>query len=106
PYTPLFRSATAWRAQAGISYEADLVGRVASHLDAASADAQQAQALYQSVMLALQADVAQAYFTIRQLDAESMLYAHTVSLRRAGLDLLETRFHEGDITELDVTRAR
>jgi len=99
-------TATAWRAQAGISYEADLFGRVASHLDAASADAQQAQALYQSVMLALQADVAQAYFTIRQLDAESMLYAHTVSLRRAGLDLLETRFHEGDITELDVTRAR
>lgn len=99
-------AATVWRAQTGISYEADLFGRVASQVDAASAGAQRAQALYRSVMLALQADVAQAYFTIRQLDAESLLYGHTVSLRRMSLDLLETRFHEGDITELDVARAQ
>ncbi|GAA0782711.1 efflux transporter outer membrane subunit [Castellaniella ginsengisoli] len=99
-------TATLWRAQTGISYEVDLFGRVASHLDAASADAERARALYQSVMLALQADVAQAYFTLRQLDAEAMLYRDTVSLRRMSLNLLETRFQIGDIDELDVARAR
>ncbi|WP_323017972.1 efflux transporter outer membrane subunit [Castellaniella sp.] len=99
-------SATLWRAQTGLSYEVDLFGRVSSETDAASADAQRAQALYQSVLLALQADVAQTYFLARQLDAETLLYDRAISLRRQSLDLVETRFHEGGISELDVARAR
>ena len=99
-------TATLWRAQAGLSYEVDLFGRVASEVDAAGADTQRARALYQSVLLALQADVAQSYFLIRQLDGEALLYEHTISLRRMSLDLVETRFREGDISELDVARAR
>lgn len=99
-------TATLWRAQTGLSYEVDLFGRVASAVDAATADTQRAHALYQSVLLALQADVAQTYFLIRQLDGEAQLYDHTISLRRASLDLVETRFREGDISELDVARAR
>src|SRR5450830_1598398 len=50
---------TLWRAQLGVSYEADLFGRVASTVDAATADAQRSEALFHSVRLALQADVAQ-----------------------------------------------
>ena len=49
---------TTWRAQASVAYEADLFGRVSSTADAATADAQQSEALYRSVLLALQADVA------------------------------------------------
>ncbi|MGX5660147.1 efflux transporter outer membrane subunit [Castellaniella ginsengisoli] len=97
---------TLWRAQTGLSYEVDLFGRVASELDAAGADTQRVQALYHSVLLALQADVAQTYFLIRRLDGEALLYDHTISLRRMSLDLVETRFREGDINELDVARAR
>lgn len=97
---------TLWRAQTGLSYEVDLFGRVASELDAAGADTQRAQALYHSVLLALQADVAQTYFLIRRLDGEALLYDHTIALRRMSLDLVETRFREGDISELDVARAR
>lgn len=97
---------TVWRAQAGISYEADLFGRVASTVDAATADAQQSQALFRSVQLALQADVAQAYFLIRQLDAEQALYRRTVDLRGKTLDLVERRYAQGDIGELDVARAK
>ena len=62
---------TLWRAQANVSYELDLFGRVASSVNAATADLQQ-EALYQS-LLALQADVAQGYFLIRQLDRTSNL---------------------------------
>jgi multidrug efflux system outer membrane protein len=96
---------TVWRAQTGISYEADLFGRVASTVDAATADAQQSEALFQSVQLALQADVAQAYFLIRQLDAEQDLYRRTVDLRGKTLELVERRYAQGDIGELDVARA-
>ncbi|WP_020202347.1 efflux transporter outer membrane subunit [Cupriavidus sp. WS] len=97
---------TLWRAQASASYEVDLFGRVASSVDAARADTQRGEALFRSVQLALQADVAQAYFTLRGLDAEAEVFAHTVSLREQALKLVQSRFDEGDISELDVARAR
>lgn len=97
---------TLWRAQAGISYEVDLFGRIASTVDAATADTQQREALFRSVQLALQADVAQAYFLIRRLDTEQALYRSTVELRGKTLDLVERRYAQGDISELDVARAK
>ncbi|MFC4277225.1 efflux transporter outer membrane subunit [Achromobacter aloeverae] len=99
-------SSTLWRAQAGVSYEADLFGRVSSTVDAATADAQQSEALLRSVQLALQADVAQNYFQVRQLDAERQVYVQTLDLREQTLKLVERRYKEGDISELDVARAR
>lgn len=97
---------TLWRAQAGVSYEVDLFGRIASDVEAATADAEQSEALFQSVRLALQADVAQAYFLVRHLDAEQELYRRTVDLRGKTLELVEQRYKEGDIGELDVARAK
>lgn len=97
---------TLWRAQANFSYEADLFGRVSSVADAASADAQKNAALFQSLQLAIQADVAQAYFLLRELDAEQALYTTTVSLRGQTLKLLQRRFDEGDIGEVDVARSK
>ena len=99
-------STTLWRAQASVSYEADLFGRVASTVDAASADAQQSAALYRSVLLALQGDVAQGYFQVRELDAELQIYRRTVDLRGASLKLIQQRYDAGDIGELDLARAR
>src|SRR3546814_10430765 len=72
---------TLWRAQAGISYEADLFGRIASDVDAAPADAEPSAALFQSVRLALQADVAQAYFCFRTLDSPQDLSQRPLDLR-------------------------
>ncbi|WP_420998397.1 efflux transporter outer membrane subunit [Cupriavidus sp. 30B13] len=97
---------TLWRAQASASYEVDLFGRVASSVDAARADTQRSEALFRSVQLALQADVAQTYFTLRGLDAEAEVFAHTVNLREQALKLVQSRFDEGDISELDVARAK
>ena len=97
---------TLWRAQASVAYEADLFGRVASNVSAATADAQQSEALFQSVRLVLQADVAQAYFQIRERDAEQALYAGTVALREQTLKLIQRRYDEGDISELDLARSR
>jgi multidrug efflux system outer membrane protein len=97
---------TLYRAQASVSYEADLFGRVSSEVNAATADTQQSEALFRSVQLALQADVAQSYFTVRQLDADQSLYAQTVKLREQSLQLTQRRYDEGDIGELDVARAK
>ena len=100
------QTTTLWRAQGTVSYEADLFGRVGSNVNAARADAQQSEALFRSVQLALQADVAQNYFQLRQFDTDQGLYRQTVTLREDSLKLTERRFKEGDISELDVAQAR
>ena len=97
---------TLWRAQAGFSYEADLFGRIGSTVAAAGADTERNAALLRSLQLAIQADVAQAYFLLREIDAELALYASTVELRSQTLQLLERRYVQGDITEVDVARGR
>ncbi|WP_236572429.1 efflux transporter outer membrane subunit [Burkholderia sp. 8Y] len=95
-----------WRAEASVSYEVDLFGRVSNSVQAANADTQQSEALFRSVQLALQADVAQNYFELRERDAELDVYTRTVTLREEALKLAERRFAEGDISELDVARAK
>jgi multidrug efflux system outer membrane protein len=97
---------TIWRAQVGASYEADLFGRVSSNVNASRSDELQSEALFRSVQLSLQADVAQNYFQLRELDTDQDLYRRTVALREDTLKLVERRFKEGDIGELDVSRAR
>jgi len=97
---------TVWTAQANASYEVDLFGRVASTVNAAKADTQQSEALFRSVQLALQADVAQNYFTLRQLDAELDVFNRTVELRRQALDFVQHRFNAGDVSELDLAQAK
>lgn len=96
---------TLWTAQASASYEADLFGRVTDNVNAARSDAQQSEALFRSVQLALQADVAQNYFELRQFDTQVALYDRTVVLRQDALKLAQSRFHEGDVSELDVAEA-
>lgn len=97
---------TLWRAQLGLSYEVDLFGRVANSVSAATASLQRDEALFRSVLLALQADVAHTYFLLRELDAEQAIFTNTVELRAEGLRLMERRFAEGFIDELDVARSR
>ena len=97
---------TVWRAQASASYEVDLFGRVSDSVKASAAQAEQSEALFRSVRLALQADVAQSYFNLRELDAELDVYNRAVALRGQALNLVQRRFDEGEISELDVRRAQ
>lgn len=97
---------TLWRGQATVAYEADLFGRVSRSNEAAAADAQVSEALYRSVLLALQADVAQTYFQVREYDAQASLYQQTVALRQETLRLIQHRYDAGDIGEMDLARAR
>ena len=95
-----------WRAQASADYEVDLFGRVSDSIRASAAQTEQSEALLRSVRLALQADVAQSYFNLRELDAELDVYNRSVSLRSQALELVQRRFDEGETSELDVLRGQ
>lgn len=98
--------ATSYTAQLTASYEVDLFGRVAAGVAAARGDAAASEANYRSVLLALQADVAQTYFRLRALDAELETVARTVRLREESVNVTQRRFDLGDIGEFDLSRAR
>lgn len=88
-----------------LSYEIDLWGRVRRNFESARADAQSSLADYYGVLLALQADVAQNYFTLRAVDAELRTVAGTVDLRKEQVKLVRSRFEGGIGNELDIAQA-
>ncbi|MDB5811536.1 MAG: cmeC [Betaproteobacteria bacterium] len=98
-------SSTQWRAQFTFAYEVDLFGRLSDNSRAARLDAQGQEAAYRSVLLALQADVAQQYFSIRSLDSELDVLHKTIKLRQEALRLVQHRYSVGDTSELDVAQA-
>jgi multidrug efflux system outer membrane protein len=97
---------TLYSAGFNLSYEVDVMGRLSKASDAAALDAQASESLLQSTRLLVQADVAQAYFALRALDAERALMRDTVAAYQDTLRLTERRHAGGDIAELDVARVR
>jgi multidrug efflux system outer membrane protein len=97
---------TVWRGVLTFAYEVDLFGRVANNIAAARSDAESAEAALRSVQLAMQADVAQTYFALRQSDAELATLRETVASREETTRLLQRRYDLGDIGEFDLVRSR
>ncbi len=97
---------TLYTVGASLSYEVDLIGRLSKASEAAALDAQAQASLLQATRLLVQADVAQAYFALRALDAERALMRDTVAAYLDTLKLTEKRHAAGDIAELDVVRVR
>lgn len=95
-----------YSARLSASYEVDLFGRVSSNVAAARGDAGAVEATYRSVLLSLQADVAQTYFRLRELDAEIATVNQTVKLREESVRITSRRFELGDIGEFDLSRAK
>lgn len=98
--------ATNYTARLTASYEVDLFGRVSSNVAAARNDAATVEANYRSVLLSLQADVAQTWFRLRATDAELATLEQTVRLREENVKVNQRRFDLGDIGEFDLSRAR
>jgi multidrug efflux system outer membrane protein len=97
---------TSYTASLTASYEVDLFGRVSSSVSAARNDAATVEANYRSVLLSLQADVAQTYFRLRATDAELATLDQTVRLREENVKVNQRRFDLGDIGEFDLSRAK
>ena len=98
-------TANSFRAPLDLSYEIDLWGRVRRSFESARGEAVASVAAYHTVLLTLQADVAQHYFALRARDTELGTVTRTVALRREQLQLVRSRFEGGIGSDLDVARA-
>ena len=92
---------TDYRATLNVSYEVDLFGRIRAGARAARAELEASEAARDTVRLALAAQVAKSYFTLRALDEQVALTRDTVRLREEALVLQKKRFDGGVISEFD-----
>jgi multidrug efflux system outer membrane protein len=93
-------------ASASLAWELDLFGRLARLRDAAGRDAAAAGARLDDTRLLVQADVAQAYFGLCALDAETALLKAIEAQYQAQLDLASRRAAAGYGSELDLDLLR
>ena len=90
-----------YRAGLNVSYELDLFGRVRAGARAARAELEASEAAQNTVRVALAAQVAKSYFTLRALDEQVALTRDTVRLQEEALVLQKKRFDAGVLSEFE-----
>jgi NodT family efflux transporter outer membrane factor (OMF) lipoprotein len=86
------------------SYELDLAGRVRRTLESARASAQGSAADFENVRLLLAADLASAYFNLRETDIEQDVLRRSIGLQRKALELATNRHDLGAASGIDVAQ--
>src|SRR5436189_2879858 len=89
----------------GLSWELDVWGRVRRQVESARASFVASADDLESIRLALQAEVAADYFSLRELDAERRVVADTIETYRRSLELVQNRRRGGIVSDLDLSQA-
>src|ERR1700674_803922 len=89
-----------------LSYEVDAWGRVRNSITAANATQQATAADLRFVRLAVEANVAMDYYSLRENDAERQVLDATVQEMQSAVDLTTNRFRGGLTSELEVKQAQ
>jgi multidrug efflux system outer membrane protein len=88
-----------------LSWEVDLWGRVRRQFESSRARLAASADDLAAAQLALQAEIAADYFTLRSLDAGRAIVADTIKTYRRSLELTQNRRQGGIVTDLDVAQA-
>ncbi len=95
-----------YQAQLGASYELDLWGRYREASKAARSDLLASEYGREVVRITLTSQTAQAYFTLRSLDAQLDLVEKTMTNRQDAVDLQKMRLDAGVSSELELRQAQ
>ncbi len=95
-----------YRSTFNLAYDPDLWGRNQRLVEASSAQAAQAEALFDAQRLGLATEVARQYFLLRGLDAQQAVLNDTIQSRQNTLDLQKSKSDAGLIGTLSTSQAR
>jgi len=91
---------------ASTSWEIDLWGKFRRAIQSADGDLIAAIAAYDDALVTLVADVASVYVNIRVLEKRIAIANDNVRSQRGSLGIANSRFNNGETSELDVSQAR
>lgn len=95
-----------YRSTFDLAYDPDLWGRNKRAIEASSAEAAAAQALFDSQRLGLATEVARQYFLLRGLDAQYSILKSTLKTRQDYLDIQKSRADAGLTDGITTSRAK
>ena len=87
-----------------VNYELDIFGRRRRSIEAAQASYQSNAADLENVRRLITSELAGDFFSLRQLDTQISLLSRTVDALSKGLDLVNSRYHGGVASGLDVAQ--
>lgn len=96
---------TLYTARGSITYELDLFGKNRNTTRAAERDADAEENNYRAARLALQADIAQAYFEHASLVAERDILMKAMETRTTTRDQIKSKFNVGLVDDLTLANA-
>jgi NodT family efflux transporter outer membrane factor (OMF) lipoprotein len=101
-------SFTYWESQIGAqaSWELDFWGRIRRGIESADANLLSTLADYDTTLVTLTADVANAYIAYRTAEERIRIARENVEIQEQTLKIVEARFKYGTVTQLDVEQAR
>ena len=89
-----------------LGWEIDFWGRFRRAVESESARLDASIADYDDVMVALAAEVARSYVSIRTIEERLLLAQNNVVIQEEALRIANVRYENGAVTELDVQQAR
>jgi len=88
------------------AWELDFWGKFRRAVESNVGQLESSIASYDDILVTLTAEVARTYILIRKQEALLIIARENVKIQEQSLKIVETRFKEGDITELDVQQAQ
>ncbi len=107
PATPLTREYESTQVQASVmaSWEIDLFGRLRRLRESARADLLGTEYARDATLISLEASVATAYISLRDLDQRLVISRATLDSRAGALTLYKERFEGGVVSQVQVSQA-
>ncbi|MFC4527598.1 efflux transporter outer membrane subunit [Dyella halodurans] len=107
PATPLTREYETTQVQASVmaSWEIDLFGRLRRLRESARADLLGTEYARDATLISLEASVATAYISLRDLDQRLVISRATLETRAEALKLYKERFEGGVVSQVQVSQA-